>query len=72
MTTLIQAELPDQLVQQAWRMVERGGAADIDSILTESLRRYLEPYQERLSEQFIREDVEWGLKGGDWPHGATS
>ncbi|HMW14580.1 MAG TPA: hypothetical protein PKC34_03435 [Pseudomonadales bacterium] len=65
MTTLIQAELPDQLVQQARRMVERGWAADVDSIIAESLRRYLESHQERLSEQFIREDVEWGLKGSD-------
>lgn len=65
MTTLIQAELPDQLVQQARRMVERGWAADVDSIIAESLRRYLESHQEHLNEQFIREDVEWGLKGSD-------
>jgi hypothetical protein len=51
--------------QQARRMVERGWAADVDSIIAESLRRYLESHQERLSEQFIREDVEWGLKGSD-------
>lgn len=30
MTTLIHAELPDQLVQQARRMVERGWAADVE------------------------------------------
>lgn len=70
MTTLIQVELPDQWVQQARRMVERGWAADVDSILAESLRRYLESHQERLSEQFIHEDVEWELKGSDWQHGA--
>lgn len=65
MTTLIQTEIPDQLAQQAKRMVERGWAVDVDSIITESLRRYLESHQEGLSEQFIREDVEWGLKGND-------
>lgn len=65
MTTLVQAKIPDQLVLQAQRMVERGWAVDVDSILTESLRRYLESHQEALTEQFIRDDVEWGLKGND-------
>ncbi len=63
MSTLIQTEIPDQLMLQAKQMVERGWAIDINSIITESLRRYLESHQESLSEQFIREDVEWGLKG---------
>lgn len=65
MTTLIHAEIPDQLAQQAQRMVERGWAANVESIVAESLRRYLESHQEALTEQFIREDVEWGLKGND-------
>lgn len=65
MTTLIHAEIPDQLAQQAQHMVERGWATNIESIVTESLRRYLESHQEALTEQFIREDVEWGLKGND-------
>lgn len=65
MTTLIHTEIPDQLAQQAQRMVERGWAANVESIVAESLRRYLESHQEALTEQFIREDVEWGLKGND-------
>ncbi|NJM12177.1 MAG: CopG family transcriptional regulator [Synechococcaceae cyanobacterium SM1_2_3] len=65
MATLIQTEIPDQLAQQARRMVELGWATDVNSIITESLRRYLESHQEVLREQFIREDVEWGLKGND-------
>ena len=65
MTTLIYAEIPDQLAQQAQRMVERGWAINVESIVTESLRRYLESHQEALTEQFIHEDVEWGLKGND-------
>lgn len=65
MTTLIQAEIPDQLAQQAHRMVERGWAVSIESVVTESLRRYLDSHQEGLTEQFIREDVAWGLKGND-------
>lgn len=65
MTTLIQAEIPDQLAQQARRMVERGWAVDIESVVTESLRRYLDSHQEGLTEQFIREDVAWGLEGNE-------
>lgn len=65
MTTLIHTEIPDQLAQQAQRMVERGWAANVESIVAESLRRYLESHQETLTEQFINEDVEWGLKGND-------
>jgi hypothetical protein len=65
MTTLIQAKVPDQLALQAQRMIERGWVADIDSLVTESLRRYLESHQETLAEQFVREDVEWGLRGND-------
>jgi hypothetical protein len=65
MTTLIHAQIPDQLARQAQWMVERGWAANIESIVAESLRRYLESHQETLTEQFLREDVEWGLKGND-------
>ncbi|MBK6975541.1 MAG: CopG family transcriptional regulator [Candidatus Methylophosphatis roskildensis] len=65
MTTLIQAEIPDQLAEQAQRLVERGWAPNVESIVTESLRRYLESHQESLTEQFLRDDVEWGIKGDD-------
>jgi hypothetical protein len=63
--TVIQAKVPDQLALQAQRMIERGWALDIDTIVTESLRRYLESHEETLTEQFVREDVEWGLRGND-------
>jgi len=62
-TTLVHAEIPDQLALQAERMVERGWATDVEAIVAESLRRYLESHQEILTEQFIQEDVTWGLQG---------
>lgn len=65
MNTIIHAQVPEQLVKQAQLLVERGWAADVESIVAESLRRYLESHQEDLTEAFIREDVEWGLKGHD-------
>lgn len=65
MTTTIHAEIPAQLAKQAQQMVDRGWAANIESIVAESLRRYLESHQDVLTEQFIRDDVAWGLKGND-------
>ncbi len=61
----LHAEVPQQFWQQAQNMVDRGWATNIDSLVVESLSRYLESYQETMTEQFIREDVEWGLRGHD-------
>ncbi|MGE4502094.1 MAG: CopG family transcriptional regulator [Thiomicrospira sp.] len=65
MSTMIQAEVPDLLWQQAQAYVHQGWAENIESLLSESLRRYLESHQTALTEQFIQEDVEWGLYGED-------
>ena len=65
MTTSVQAELPDQLARQGQELVESGWMPDMNSLLTEALRRYLESHQVPLAETFAREDVEWGLRGDD-------
>lgn len=65
MTTSIQAELPDQLAQQGQELVRNGWVPDMNVLLTEALRRYLESHQEALAETFVRDDVEWGLHGAD-------
>ena len=58
----LHAEVPQQLWQQAQNMVDRGWVSNLDALVSESLQRYLESHQEALSEQFIREDVEWGCR----------
>jgi len=63
MKTDIQAELPQELVMQARAFVEQGWAGDVNELLSEALRRYLESHSSRLAESFIREDVSWGLHG---------
>lgn len=63
--SMIHAEVPDGLLQQAQILVQRGWANNIQELVNESLRRYIESHQEALTEQFIREDVEWGLHGDD-------
>jgi len=65
MTTTVQAQIPDQLWQQAQFMVQQGWVANMDELIAESMRRYLESHADALSEQFLREDLEWGLHGSD-------
>ncbi len=63
MQTVIMTEIPDQLLQQAQNLVAHGWAGSLDTIVAESIRRYLESHQETMTTQFIREDLEWGLHG---------
>ncbi|MDQ7090644.1 MAG: CopG family transcriptional regulator [Methylococcales bacterium] len=65
MNNVIQAEIPKQLSEQAQMLIQRGWAGSLQEIINESLRRYLESHQEVLTEAFIQEDVEWGLRGDD-------
>jgi Arc/MetJ-type ribon-helix-helix transcriptional regulator len=65
MTTTVKTEIPDQLWQQAQYMVQQGWVANMDELIAESVRRYLESHLETMNERFIREDVDWGLHGQD-------
>ena len=61
----LHAEVPQHLWQQAQNMVDRGWVSNLDALVSVSLQRYLESHQEAITEQFIREDVEWGLRDHD-------
>jgi type III secretory pathway component EscR len=63
MSIPIRTEIPDVLWQQAQAFVQHGWAENMQELIAESLRRYLESHQEAMMEQFIMEDVEWGLHG---------
>ncbi|MGZ8899700.1 MAG: CopG family transcriptional regulator [Limisphaerales bacterium] len=65
MKTAVQAELPEELLNQARQFVEEGWAGDLNEVLGEALRRYLDSHSAELSESFLREDVKWGLHGSD-------
>lgn len=65
MSNTIHAEVPDQLWQQAQTLVQQGWANNLQEVVNESLRRYLESHQDLLSASFIEEDVLWGLQGDD-------
>jgi hypothetical protein len=65
MSTLIKTEIPDQLWQQAQNIVEQGCIDNMDALIAEAMRRYIESHQQTIRERFIREDIEWGLHGKD-------
>lgn len=65
MSTLIKTEIPDQLWQQAQNMVEQGWIDNMDALIAEAMRRYIESHQQTINERFIREDIDWGLYGKD-------
>ena len=64
-TTIMQTEVPASLVSQARRLVEAGWFRSLDEVFLDALRRYLESHREELMEEFIHQDVEWGLTGDE-------
>ncbi len=65
MTSTIQAQIPPQLLSQAETLVKEGWIADLNTLVAEALRRFLESHQSQLTETFIKDDVRWGLHGKD-------
>lgn len=64
-TVTLQTQVPSRLFQELQALVDAGWSRDIDEIVLDALRRYAESHRESLVTQFIREDVEWGLRGRD-------
>lgn len=62
----IQAELPQELLNQARLFVADGWVSDMDELLAEALRRFLESHAARLAEAFVMDDVRWGLHDNDY------
>lgn len=63
--TSVQTELPEELVSAARVFIAEGWARDLDELLADALRRYLESHSSQLTETFLRQDMEWGLYGRD-------
>ncbi|MCQ3938207.1 MAG: CopG family transcriptional regulator [Chloroflexi bacterium] len=58
-------KLPPQLAKMAEEYVREGWSIDMNSLIVEALRRYMETHQAQILERFIEEDVEWGLNGDE-------
>lgn len=61
----IDAKISDRAHREIDALVEQGWFNSRDKVVQEALRRFLEAHRPELMEQFVREDVEWGLRGGD-------
>ena len=44
-------------------IARKGWFGSRDKVVQDAIRRFMEAHQPELMERFIREDVEWGLRG---------
>lgn len=61
----IQTDVPVRLLSEMRMLVEAGWFRDLDDLMLDALRRFVESHRAELMERFIREDVEWGLHGDE-------
>jgi len=61
----IQTDVPVRLLAEMQMLVEAGWFRDLDDLMLDALRRFVESHRAELAERFIREDVEWGLCGDE-------
>jgi Arc/MetJ-type ribon-helix-helix transcriptional regulator len=60
-----QVALPSRLRDRLRALIADGWFKDEDDLIVEALRRFLDVHRPNLMEQFMREDIEWGLRGED-------
>lgn len=63
--TTIEVQLPAQLATGLHALVDDGWYRDTQSIVVEALRRFLDSHSPALMQQFVQEDLDWGLHGTD-------
>jgi Arc/MetJ-type ribon-helix-helix transcriptional regulator len=64
-TTVVRAQVPAGLLSQAESLVEDGWFGDVNEVIVDALRRFLEARFPELMQSQIWQDVEWGLHGED-------
>jgi Arc/MetJ-type ribon-helix-helix transcriptional regulator len=64
-TVTVRTEIPAELFAKLQALVSKGWFRDLDDLVLDALRRYAESHRDALMEEFVREDVEWGLRGND-------
>lgn len=64
-TLTIRADVPSRVVEALQALVTAGWYPDLDAAIRDALQRFADSHQDALLEQFVREDVEWGLRGRD-------
>ena len=61
----VQTDVPVGLLAEMQMLVESGWFRDLDDLMLDALRRFVESHRAELMERFIREDVQWGLHGDE-------
>ena len=61
-TTAMTVHLPPRLVEQMETYIQAGWFSDLDTLIVEALRRYLETHQLELQKHFLRPDSDFLLK----------
>jgi len=59
----VETKISDELDRAINALVEQGWFLNRDEVVQEAIRRFLNARRPELMEKFIREDVEWGLRG---------
>ena len=62
-TRSIRMKVPSGLISQVQKLAEAGWFRDIGEIVLDALHRFLEAHREELMEDFICQDIDWGLAG---------
>lgn len=70
--TVVQTEIPDRLLVEAQTLIAAGWFRDLNDLMLNALRRFLESHRADVMETFIRQDVEWGLTGEELHFGADT
>jgi Arc/MetJ-type ribon-helix-helix transcriptional regulator len=63
MALTVQTKIAERLDRQIDALVEQGWFPSRDRVFQEALRRFLQAHRPELMERFVREDIEWGLRG---------
>ncbi len=58
-------DISPQLHNRLQQFVYSGWFKNLDGLVEEALRRYLESHSLELMAQFVQEDIEWGLYGDE-------
>jgi len=61
----VKTEIPENLYKGAVALAKKCWFRNEKEVFSEAIRRFLESHQPELMNEFIREDVEWGLHGQD-------
>jgi Arc/MetJ-type ribon-helix-helix transcriptional regulator len=61
----VKVELPHELHERLRELVAKGWFSSETDLVREAVRRFLEARAPEMMSQFIKEDVEWGLRGSD-------